>query len=183
MAEKHLDCPEVRAGLEQMGRETMPQSVHRHVLAQAGVLRCPDADFVHGFSGDGLVWDVPGEEPVGRPTDFPVFTEQHEQPRREHYITIPPPFGLSDADDHSLAIEIIDPKADDLGEPQAGGISGHEDGAVLDVDETCEERGDFVRAENDREPLGLLWERNAVQDVFPSKRDLVEVTQRRSVWL
>ena len=41
-----------------------------------------------------------------------------------------------------------------------------------------EERGDFVRAENDRESLGLLWERNAVQDVFPSKRDLVEVTQR-----
>ena len=55
-----------------------------------------------------------------------------------------------------LAVDVIDPEADDLGEPQPGGVGGHEDGAVLDADEGGEERGDLVGAEDDGESLGLL---------------------------
>jgi hypothetical protein len=48
---------------------------------------------------------------------------------------------------------------------------------VLDIDQACEERGDFVRAENNRQPLGLLAERDAVQNIFLPERDLIEKTQ------
>ena len=102
---------------EQMGGEAVSQGVHGDVLAQAGIPCGPDADLVHSLAGDRLAWDVAREEPVGRPNDLPVFAEQGEQPRREHDVAIPAPFGLSDADDHALAVDVIDSKADDLGEP------------------------------------------------------------------
>ena len=104
----------------------------------------------------GCARDVAGEEPVGRPCDLPVFAEQGEQPRREHDVAVLAALGLSDADDHAFAVDVVDPEADDLGEPEAGGVGGHEDGAVLDADEGGEERGDLVGAEDDGEPLGLL---------------------------
>ena len=122
-----------------MGGEAMPQGVDGDVLAQAGVLCGPDADPVHGLAGDGLARDVPGEEPVGRPNDLPVFAEQGEQPWREHDVAVPAALGLSDADDHAFAVDVIDPQAGDLGEPQPGGVGGHEDGAVLDADDGGEE--------------------------------------------
>ena len=40
--------------------------------------------------------------------------------------------------------------------PQPGGVGGHEDGAVLEAGDGREEVGDFVGAEDDGEPLGLL---------------------------
>ena len=47
-------------------------------------------------------------------------------------------------------------KADDLGDPQPGGVGGHEDGAVLEAGDRREEPGDLVGAEDDGELLGLL---------------------------
>ena len=59
MAEQDLDGPQVGAGLEQVGGEAVPQGVDGDVLVQAGVLaRARTQIFVHGFAGEGPVWDV-----------------------------------------------------------------------------------------------------------------------------
>ena len=57
-------------------------------------------------------------------------------------------------------------RADDLGDPQAGGVGGHEDGAVLEADDGGEEPGDLVGAEDDGELLGLLGAGDAFQDAL-----------------
>jgi hypothetical protein len=117
MAEKHLDRPEISAGFEQMGGKAVSQSVNSNVLAQAGVLRGPNADFVYSFTRDVCARDIPWEKPVSRSNDPPVFTEQGEQPRREHDVMVPTSFGLPDADDHALAINVIDSQSDHFGKP------------------------------------------------------------------
>ncbi len=43
-----------------------------------------------------------------KPNDIPEFAEQPEQPWRKHDVTTFAPVGLSDADDHSLTIEVND---------------------------------------------------------------------------
>ena len=100
--------------------------------------------------------DVAGEEPVGRAGGLPVFAEQGQQPRREHDVAVLAALALADAEDHALAVDVVDAEGDDLGDPQPGGVGGHEDGAVLEADDGGEEPGDLVGAEDDGELLGLL---------------------------
>ena len=123
-----------------------------------------DADPVHRAGGDGAARDVAGEEPFGRPGDLPVFAEQGQQPRREHDVAVPAALALADAEDHALAVDVLDAEGDDLGDPQAGGVGGHEDGAVLEADDGGEEAGRLLEAEDDGELLGLLGAGDALQD-------------------
>ena len=58
---------------------------------------------------------------------LPVFPEQGQQPGREHDVAILGPLGLTDADDHALAIDVVDAQGQDLGDPQSGGVGGHEE--------------------------------------------------------
>ena len=64
----------------------------------------------------GLSRDVAGEEPVGRPGDLPVFAEQGQQPRREHHVAVLAALALADADDHALAVDVVDAEGHDLGD-------------------------------------------------------------------
>ena len=156
MPEQDLDGADVGAGLEQVGGEAVPQGVDGDVLAQPGGAGGLDADPVHRAGGDGAARDVAGEEPVGRAGGLPVVAEQGQQPRREHHVAVPAALALADAEDHALAVDVLDAQGDDLGDPQAGGVGGHEDGAVLEADDGGEEAGHLLEAEDDGEPLGLL---------------------------
>ena len=86
----------------------MPQRVDGDVLAQPGGAGGLGADAVHRAGGDGASRDVAGEEPVGRPGDFPIVAEQGQEPRREHDVAVPAALGLADADDHALAVDVVD---------------------------------------------------------------------------
>ena len=67
MAEKHLDCAEIRAGFEQMSCETMPQSVHCNVLDQASVFAARTQILCTAFTVMGLSGTSPGKSQlVGR---------------------------------------------------------------------------------------------------------------------
>ena len=114
------------------------------------------AGFIHGPVGDRPTGDISREEPGTGPVDlaapmsFPVFPQQGQQPGREHDVAIFGPLGLTDADDHALAVDVVDAQGQDLGDPQAGGIGGHEDGPMAEAGDGFEEAGDFVDAQDDR---------------------------------
>jgi hypothetical protein len=89
------------------------------------------------------------------------------------------PLGLTDAEDHALAVDVLDPQGHDLGDPQAGGVGGHEDGAVLHADDGREETGDLLEAEDDGELLRLLGAGDVGHDPLPAEGDLVEEPEAR----
>ena len=74
-------------------------------------------------------------------------------------------------------------RADDLGDPQAGGVGGHEDGAVLEADDGREEAGRLLEAEDDGELLGLLGAGDAGEDPLAAEGDLVEEPEGEGAWL
>ena len=85
-----------------------------------------------------------------------------------------------DADDHPLAVDILDVQPRNLGDPQAGGIGGHEDGAVLEVGEGGEEAAHFIGAEDDGKGVGLLGWDDALENVVAAQGLPIEEVQRRS---
>ncbi len=87
------------------------------MLVQAGVVGGLDANPMHRADGERPAGDLPGKEPFGRPRDFPIVTEQDQKPRREHHIAILASLALTNDEDHPLAIDVIDAKARDLGDP------------------------------------------------------------------
>ena len=111
------------------------------------------------------------EEEVAGPDGLPVAAEDGQEPRREHDVAVLPALALADADDHAAAVDVLDAEAGDLGEPQPGGIGGHEQGAVLEVGDGGEEAGQLVEAEDDRELPGLLGAGDALDD--PSRPRVV----------
>ena len=73
-----------------------------------------------------------------------------------------------------MAVDVVDAERDDLGDAEAGGVGGHEDGAVLEAEDGGEEPGDLVGAEDGGELLGLLGALDALQDALSFEGDLVE---------
>ena len=55
------------------------------------------------------------------------------EPRREHDVAVLAALALVDADHHAPAVDRVDREVDGLGNAQAGGIAGGQDGVVLDV--------------------------------------------------
>ena len=86
-------------------------------------------------------------------------------------------------DDHPLAVDVLDAQSGNLGDPQAGGIGGHEDGTVLEVGDGGKEAGHLVGAEDDREGEGLLGRGDALRDVVASQGLPIEEAQAQRVWL
>jgi hypothetical protein len=52
--------------------------------------------------------DVSGKVPIGRPRDLPVFAEQGRQARRQHHVAIFAAFALANAEDHAVAVDVLD---------------------------------------------------------------------------
>jgi hypothetical protein len=148
--------------------------VHGDVLAQIGGPGRLRADPAHRPGDEGVTRDLSGEEPRGRSDHRPVFTEQGQQPGREHHVAVVAPLALADAEDHAFAVDVVDAQRHDLRDPQPGGVGGHEEGAVLDAGDDLEEPGDFLEAEDDGELLGLLGAGDARQGGVAAEGDLVE---------
>ena len=111
------------------------------------------------------------------PDCFPVLAENSQEPGGEHDVPVLVSLGLADADDHALAINVVDAKVTDLREPQPGGVGGHQDGPVLEVSNSLEELDQFIKAQNDRQLFLLLGADNGLDDPIPAQGDAVEELQ------
>ena len=131
--EQDLDGPQVGAGLEQVGGEAVPQSVHMNVLAQARGRQRALADHLDGAWADRLVGLTPWEEVGPGPVSCPVLAQDRQQPWREHDVAILLPLGLANVDDHAATVDVLDAEPGDLRESQPAGVGRHEQRAVLGV--------------------------------------------------
>ena len=172
--EQDLDRPHIGAGLEQVGGEAVAQRMGADVLGQARGPHGRPADPLHGGMGDGPIGFPAGEQVGAGPDDLPVAAEEGQEARREHDLAILAALALADADDHAAAVDVLDAQRGDLGEPQAGGVGGHEDGAVLEVADGGEELGDLVEAEDDGELPGGPGTDDAIVDPSPLEGGAVE---------
>ena len=95
-------------------------------LPKPAARRAAGADLAHAAGGEGPIGHGAREEEVARPGGLPVGAEDLQQPRGEHDVAVLLPLAAADADDHARAVDVLDAQAGDLGDPQPGGIGGHE---------------------------------------------------------
>ena len=86
MPQQNLDGPQIRAGFEQVGGETVPQSVGMDFLADAGALGRFSAGNPDDLGGNRMIGGVPavaGKQPDGglAPEAAPVLAQGFEQVR------------------------------------------------------------------------------------------------------
>jgi hypothetical protein len=178
VAEQQLDGAQVCAGFQQMDRKGVAQRVRGDRLGEAGQplrLAAGDAD---GVAGDRLTGQVSREQPLPGMHGRPIGTQCLQQSRREHDVAVLAALALVDADDHAPAVDRVDCEVDGLGNAQAGGVAGGQDGVVLDVVDAAEEPHDLQGTEDDWQLLWLLRRReNLLEDPSLPERHLVEKAQ------
>ena len=72
-----------------------------------------------------------GKEPPVGPVDLPPVAEDRQQLRREHHVAVLLPLAVRDTRHHAFAVDGGYGEADGLGDAQAGGVPGGQDGAML----------------------------------------------------
>src|SRR5690349_1348138 len=85
------------------------------------------------------------EQPCLRPFPAPVFTERFEESRTERYITVFASLALVNVDDPALAVDVLDPQANQFAPSHAGRIQGHENGACLQIAGGVNQTSDLLR--------------------------------------
>src|SRR6266849_2542855 len=119
-------------------------------------------------------WEEPGFGSI----TLPVGPQGLQQLRRKHYLAIFVAFALTDPDYLALTVDIRDPQVDELGNPQPGGIDGHQDRAMFKVRRALEECGYFGGAQDHRQLLLVPGIRNIFDHPVPMQDVVVEKTQR-----
>jgi hypothetical protein len=66
---------------------------------------------------------------------------------------------------------------DGFRDAQAGGVSGHEDGAGLDISAGRKEASHFPRTEDDRKGARLLDRRDGIRDIVATQRHTIQESQ------
>ena len=84
-------------------------------------------------AGDGLGDAVAGKEPGLELIELPVAPQQREQVGGEHHEAIAFALALADLDDHALGVDVGALELTEFGDPDARGIEGGEDRAMLEV--------------------------------------------------
>ena len=121
-----------------------------------------------------------GKEPVPGPVDFPPGAQDRQQLRREHHVAVFLSLAVRDAQHHPFAVDGGHGKAHGLGDAQAGGVAGGQDGAMLGRLHPVEKLGHFFRAEHDRQGPRLLRRGDHVVEGPPLlERDPIEEAERR----
>jgi len=130
--------------------------------ARGGVAGMPD-----GFGGDRLSGESAleaGEQPRGArlraPT--PVGAELSEESEAERYVAVLAALALADVDHHASAVDVLRLQAADLRAAHAGGVEGHEDGAVVEVGGMFDESRGLLGAEHGRQGAGSLGQGQVV---------------------
>ena len=183
MPEQDLDGPDVGSGFEQVGRETMAQSMDRNAFTQARGFAHGFARHMHWFGRHRTIRVLARKEPGtgtklrSSPTGLPILSKEIQQPRGEHDVAVLASLGLTDADDHALAVDVLDAQCNHLRDPQAGSVGRHQNGAVLEVGDGLKELADFRRTQDDGQLLFLLRADDALDDPVLAEGDVVEEPQ------
>jgi hypothetical protein len=146
MTHQQLDRAHIGAGFEQMGGEAVPQRVRRDRLFDPRYATGFLAGLLHRRSSDRAARYIALEQPYVGMRDLPVSTQDLEQLRREHDVTIFPVLTLCHAQHHALTINIGDLQPRGLGDPQSRRVRGHQNGAVFEAGNRLQEVKDFLAA-------------------------------------
>jgi hypothetical protein len=118
------------------------------------------------------------EKERGRGSEGPIVVAQDLQELwREHDVAVLLALALADAQNHAFAVDVLGAKGDNLGDAQAAGIDGREQGPVLESADGREELSNFGLAEDDGQPFGLLLTGEAVEVPVTPQGDAVEEDQ------
>src|SRR4029079_2746351 len=79
--------------------------------------------------------------------------------------------------DHAPAVDVLKAQGEDLGDPQPGGVGGHEDGAVFQAGDGAEDALDLVGAEDHRQVLLDLGVAERARVPVAAEGDAVEEAQ------
>src|SRR5450631_4002872 len=110
MAEQHLNRPQVRSGLEQMGGPAMAQGVGSYMLGNARMSSGFFTGVPHGFVRDGPFFlaaliHATGEEICTRLLPTPILTQRCQQSRTEWQISTGAALAAFHSDHHALAVD------------------------------------------------------------------------------
>jgi hypothetical protein len=163
---------------QQIGGEAMPQSMRGYALRKVGGFASLPADCEDCLSCDRALWWITREEPDRRSVALPVGAQHLKQLGRQHHLAILAALALTNADDLSLAVDIRHPQVRELGDSQAGGINGHQDGAVFEVAGGVEDGCDFGRTQDYRQFFLVARVRNAFNHPVAVEDVMIEEAQR-----
>jgi hypothetical protein len=93
---------------------SVPQGVRRDALVDFGHLGCGVAATIELACGHRLRRIAARKPPALRSRGLPPRTQQVEQVRGQHHVTVLAALALLDADQHSLAVDVADLERDDL---------------------------------------------------------------------
>src|SRR5216684_3275150 len=103
---------------------------------------------LHRGSGDVLVWPIARKEPVLRSFRSPPGTQDLQELRREHYITVFLSLALFDPQDHALAVDGGRRKRDSFRDAQAGSVASGQNGTMLPAGNAGKKLNDFLGTED-----------------------------------
>src|SRR3984893_2083598 len=164
MTQKRLDDSNIGAAFEQMGRETVAQSVQTHPLPDAGPIGRLVEQPVELAGGHWLARLAARKEPAflkGRcvwiepRTSLPPLSQEIDHLRRQHDIAILATLGLLDANDLLRAIDMFDLQPDHFAGSQAAAIAKTERDAGLEARGNSQHATRLVWTHHLRDLLGL----------------------------
>ena len=109
----------------------MAQRMRRDGLANARRPLRLLADLANGMPRNGLPWNVTGEEPVRWACGFPVQTQDVQQSRGEHDVSIFVPLALINSQHHSFTVDVGDFEVRGCRDEQSCSIRGRQQCTVL----------------------------------------------------
>src|SRR5215813_2841995 len=149
-----------------------------HGLPQVGAHPRPPTDEVHGFAPEGLCGDGAWKEPQAGLRLPPIFPQEAEQLRREHYVAVLLAFALPNTQHHARTVDLRDVQVTQFRDPEAGGIECGEDGPAGELARGLQESGHFGRAQQGGQRLGPLRVRNKLNHPRLLERDAVAEAER-----
>src|SRR5579864_3666449 len=185
MAEHHLDASQVGAGFEKVGGKAVAKRVGRHSLLYASsnggfVHSLPDNLFSDRFVCARVIHRA-GEQVGLGPHPAVVRAQRAKQLLTQGNFPIDAALALYHAQHHALAVNVGDLETAQLSAPQAGRVEGHQYGAVVEVARRADQQGDFIRAEDHRQPQALFWIRQILLHVSPLQHLDVEKAESANV--
>ena len=179
VAQQHLDHADVDAALQQMGGEAVPQDVDGHLLADPRRRPRRPAGRMQRRRLDRAGRVAPRKQPLLWTRQPPVGAQDRQELRRQHHVALLAALAVLDADHHPAAVDIGDPEAGDLRDPQPGGIGCRQRGAGLQAGHGLEEPHHLVGAQHHRQTPRLAGVGDPLGDLRHPERHAVEEPQRR----
>src|SRR5208282_294466 len=180
VSKQRLNHPNVRAALEQMGREGMAKRMKGERLAQPGGFRGLLEQSAELACGHWLMIAATGKQPAlfrrnagvmpGRPR-LPPLPQQVEDLGRQHHVSVLAAFRLHDADDHLLTVDVARPQPRHLAGPQPAAIGESQHRARFQARRHGENTPDLLRAQYRRQLLRLLDVPHLGRQIVATQRD------------